>query len=246
MASTSETGHAKNVATFEDLISFCTGYGAAYQPSRAILQLPALHPQLAAARAVLQAVKTSKTAYDNATNSREIAMEPLKPLTTKIINALMSTDASPQTKDDARTVANKIRGTNKSKGKVKSGTEASTQVAKTSSTSQQSYDKLVDHFAQLIVILSAEPKYQPNEIQLSLATLNSLHAELTTRNTNVGDAWAGVSNARMNRNNVLYGEVTGLVDVAMAIKNYVKSVFGTKSPQFKQVSGLRFNRPIGD
>ena len=27
MASKSETGHSKNVANFEDLISFCTGYG---------------------------------------------------------------------------------------------------------------------------------------------------------------------------------------------------------------------------
>ena len=30
MASTSETGHAKNVANFQDLIEFVTGYGATY------------------------------------------------------------------------------------------------------------------------------------------------------------------------------------------------------------------------
>ena len=34
MPSTSETGHAKNVANFEDLISFCNGYGATYNPSK--------------------------------------------------------------------------------------------------------------------------------------------------------------------------------------------------------------------
>ena len=45
MASTTETGHAKNVATFEDLISFCTGYGATYNPSKAALKLPALTTQ---------------------------------------------------------------------------------------------------------------------------------------------------------------------------------------------------------
>ncbi len=42
MASTTETGHAKNVATFEDLISFCTGYVAAYNPSKAGLKPPAI------------------------------------------------------------------------------------------------------------------------------------------------------------------------------------------------------------
>jgi hypothetical protein len=30
----------KNVASFEDLISFCTGYGATYNPSKAALKLP--------------------------------------------------------------------------------------------------------------------------------------------------------------------------------------------------------------
>lgn len=34
MASTSETGHAKNVANFSTLISFCTAYGTKYNPSK--------------------------------------------------------------------------------------------------------------------------------------------------------------------------------------------------------------------
>ena len=43
MPSTSETGHAKNVANFEDLISFCNGYGAAYNPSKAALTITELN-----------------------------------------------------------------------------------------------------------------------------------------------------------------------------------------------------------
>ena len=92
MASTTETGHAKNVATFEDLISFCTGYGATYNPSKAALKLPALTTQNTGAIAALQAVKVAKTAYDNATNARELAFKPLKPLSTKIVNALAATE----------------------------------------------------------------------------------------------------------------------------------------------------------
>jgi len=42
MASTSETGHAKNVSNFDDLISFVTGYGTAYNPSKASIKLTAL------------------------------------------------------------------------------------------------------------------------------------------------------------------------------------------------------------
>ena len=39
MASTSETGHAKNVANFSTLISFCTAYDTKYNPSNPALSL---------------------------------------------------------------------------------------------------------------------------------------------------------------------------------------------------------------
>jgi hypothetical protein len=194
MASTIETGHAKNVATFEDLISFCTGYGATYNPSKATLKLIALNPQLTGAQAALQTVKTSKTAYDNATNARELAFVPLKPLAT-------ATDATAQTVDDARTIVNKIQG-RRAKAVVVPDAKAIAEGAepvKTASTSQQSYDKLVDHFAQLIAILTAEPKYLPNENELKVATLNTQITDMKAKNTSVVNALTAVSNARINR-----------------------------------------------
>ena len=100
MASTTETGHAKNAATFEDLISFCTGYGATYNPSKAVLKIPAMTTQLTGVNTALQAVKVAKTAYDNATNTRELAFKPFKSLCTKIVNALAATEAAKQTVDD--------------------------------------------------------------------------------------------------------------------------------------------------
>jgi hypothetical protein len=75
MASITETGHAKNVATFEDLISFCTGYGATYNPSKAALKLPALTTQNTGAIAALQAVKVAKTAFDNATKCKRVGIQ---------------------------------------------------------------------------------------------------------------------------------------------------------------------------
>ena len=109
MASISETGHAKNVATFEDLISFCTGYGVTYNPSKVALKLPGLTTQLTAANAALQAVKTAKTTFDNATNAREISFKPLKSLATKVVSALAATEATPQVVADVKSINNKIQ-----------------------------------------------------------------------------------------------------------------------------------------
>ena len=57
MASTTETGHAKNVANFEDLVSFCTGYGTTYNPTQNNIKLPALNTLHANAQNALDAVR---------------------------------------------------------------------------------------------------------------------------------------------------------------------------------------------
>ena len=201
MASTTETGHAKNVATFEDLISFCTGYGATYNPSKVALKLPALATQLTGANAALQAVKVAKTAYDNATNAREVAFKPLKPLATKIVNGLAATEATAQTVDDVKSTNIKIQG-RRAKAVEKPDAKAlaaGAEPVKTASTSQQSYDKLIDHFAQLIATLTAEPKYIPNENELKVATLNTMLTDLRAKNTAVITATTALSNARIAR-----------------------------------------------
>ncbi len=45
-----ETGHAKNVANFATLIAFCTGYGADYAPTNAMIDLAALNTALASGK----------------------------------------------------------------------------------------------------------------------------------------------------------------------------------------------------
>lgn len=246
MKSTSETGHAKNVATFEDLISFCTAYGPPYNPSKAALKLAALNGLLIAANASLQSVKVAKTAYDNATNAREIAFKPVRVLATKIVSALAATEAAEQTVADVKSTNNKIQG-KRAKAVAQPDAKAlaaGAEPVKTASTSQQSYNKLVDHFAQLVATLTAEPKYLPNEAELKVASLNTLLADLRAKNTAVINATTALSNARIARDKTLYAETTGMLDVAQGVKLYVKSLFGTTSPQYKQVSALKLlSRP---
>lgn len=250
MANSNETGHAKNVANFENLISFCTGYGADYNPSKDNLKLPALNTLFASAQTALQSVKTTKTNFDNATNLREIGFEPFKKLCTRIVNALEATDASTQTVDDAKTINRKIQGKragnlplSSGAGSVPigaSGGEMPIVEDNHNSVSQQSFDNMIDHFTKLIQLLSSEPMYNPNETDLKVVALNTLLTNLKTYNTASITAITDYSNARIARDTTLYETDTGLVDVAGEVKKYVKSVFGATSPQFKQISGLLF------
>jgi len=244
MPSTSETGHAKNVANFEDLISFCTAYGAAYNPSKESLTIIKLKELETAAKQTLQQVKTNKTGFDNATNERQTAFKDVKPLATKIVNALAVSGASTLSLDDVKTVNRKIQGT-KANGTAKTATSPTDPnfpvvSEKTISTSQQSYDSIIDHFTKIIETVSQESNYKPNETELKTVTLQAKLNNLKATNTALINGYTNWSNARINRNATLYNVLTGLVQTALDVKKYVKSVFGATSPQFKQVSGLEF------
>ena len=252
MASTSETGHAKNVANFEDLISFCTGYGATYNPTKAAIKLTALNTLRTTALGTLTTVTTANTAFMNATNTRQLIFEPLKKMATRIVNALAATDATQQTIDDAKTINRKIQGARKGSSAKPITPPTSDPNAPTPSpapegnqisVSQQSYDALVDNFKKLVSLVGSEPTYAPNEADLKVAALSTLASTLVTNNTTVITATTTISNARIARNTALYTNKTGLYDIAQEVKNYVKSVFGTTSPQYKQISGIKFTKP---
>lgn len=248
MATFIERGHQKNVANFEDLISFCIAYGTTYNPANSNITITALQAKRTAALADLQAVKTAKTALDNATNSREILFKDFKKLATRIVNALIAVSPAKQTIDDAKTINNKIQGKRATGGKkVKPGSEPapsdnpSTSEESSISVSQQSYDSLMDHFAKLIETVTQEPLYAPNEADLSIAGLNTLLTSMQTANTGVINAYTTFSNSRIVRDKTLYHESSGLVQLSTEVKKYVKSLFGASSPQYKQVSKLKFS-----
>lgn len=241
MASTSETGHAKNVANFQDLIEFVTAYGSSYNPSKNSLKLPQLIALKSSAENSLADVITKNTAYNNKVNERVSAFSGLKSLSTRLINALQTTDASEETINDAKTYNRKMQG--KKSSEAQPPIDPNTPAPNTISTSQQSYDQLIQHLSGLKSVLEAEPSYTPNETDLQITSLDAKIADLTSKNTAVATAYANVSNTRISRNKTLYTDPTSLVETANEAKKYIKSVFGATSPEFAQVKGIEFTRP---
>lgn len=240
MASTSETGHAKNVANFQDLIAFVTGYGITYNPSKNTLKIPQLNTIATNSQAKLADVITKNTAYNNAINDRIIAFTGLKSLSTRLVNALETTNASKEKISDAKGFNRKMQGRRASATQTQ--TDTNTPAPSTISTSQQSYDQLIQHFAGLISVLQSETSYIPNENDLKLTALNAKQADLTAKNNAVATAYTSISNSRIMRDKTLYDEATGLVDVATEVKKYIKSVFGATSPEYAQVKGIEFRK----
>jgi len=240
MASTSETGHAKNIANFQDLIAFVTGYGATYNPSKNALKLPQLNTLVTTSQSKLADVITKNTAYNNAVNDRMNAFDGLKALSTRLVNALETTDASKEKVSDAKGFNRKIQGKRASASAIPA--DPNTPAPATISASQQSYDQQIQHFSGLVSVLQSEASYAPNENELKIVTLTAKQTDLTTKNNAVSTAYTNISNSRIARNKTLYDEASGLVSIATEVKKYIKSVFGASSPEFAQVKGIEFKK----
>ena len=238
MASTSEVGHTKNVTNFETAITFCTGYGADYVPSNTDLLIANLTLLHIASKGALMLVKTTQTTFDNVEGERQLIFKILRKLATRIMGALVSSGVSETVIKDAETINRKIQG--KRADNKKEETPPGEKPKDTVSVSQQSYDLLIDHFEKLIELVSIQPKYNPNEADLKVTALNAYKTELETINTAVKNAYVPYNNAMDARDKKLYHPETGLVATAQLVKNYVKSIYGASSPQYKAINALRF------
>jgi hypothetical protein len=240
MASTSETGHAKNIANFQDLIAFVTLYGETYNPSKNTLKLPQLNTLATTAQTKLADVVLKNTDYNNTVNNRIIAFSNLKALSTRLVNSLQTTDASKEMIKDAKGFNRKMQG--KRASTTITQTDLTAPAPTTISASQQSYDQLIQHFAGLVSVLQSETSYTPNEDELKITTLTTKQADLTAKNNAVATSYATISTSRIARDKALYDETSGLVDIATEVKKYIKSVYGATSQEFAQVKGIEFKK----
>jgi hypothetical protein len=246
MASTAETGHAKNVSNLGVMISRLQGFGARYNPTQVAIKIPNLQTLFNSGGTTLTAVTTTKPAFTNSVNTRKQLFDDMEKLSTRGINSFDATQGVTKAQvDDAKTYIRKIRGTRKDK-KVVAPPSPDASVPATPiqiSVSQQSYDQQVEHFSKLTALWASVPAYNPNETELQNASLTAFLASLKSANQAVITTTTPYLTAMQNRNNVLYATDTGIVDLAEEVKKYVKSVKTITLPEFRQISGLKFTRP---
>jgi hypothetical protein len=242
MSASVETGHHINVANFKHLITVCTYFGLTYNPVNAALKLSAMNAQAAAATSALNDLKIAIPVYRKAVKENAMAFELLLPLVTRIINAYEAMGGDPVLLEAAREMVRELRGLRATpKAKPQEGEDGDDITDNSHSVAQTGYQSRLDNFDQFLKILGTNGSgYNPNEAGLELPELLLYYAELSTKLSAVDNAYQPVKLARNLRDVLLYHPKTGLVAVSALVKKYVKSVYGAKSPEFKQVSGLKF------
>lgn len=245
MATSSATGHVKNVDNLDTLISSVIGYGAAFNPAKASLKFPALQALSATGRNAIAAEHNGNVAEKNAGDARVAAFKLLSPLVSRTMNALRASDASTQAIEAVQMIARKIQGSTASSKKKEAAPADAAAEAKPVRhiiSQRMDFETRLDSFDLFIKQIASITQYNPNEPELKVTGLTAFYTDLKTKNIAAINAATQHNNARISRNDILYRDNTGLVDIALDTKTYVKSVFGASSPQYKQISKLLFKK----
>lgn len=238
MASTSETGNAKNIANFKLLYETNVGFGPDYNP-------PASNPRIHNANMQMQHldcdnkqknVNTQNGIFKPLINNRKIEFSTLDGIARKVRSSAKSCGAPIEFFKNVDSAVKKILGDRISKPEPTTTDPAGT------SASQQSFDNKLDFLDKLIEILKNQPLYSPNEYELSIVGLEVKQTNLENANNAVKTGVSPYNTAIKERNKALYTITTGLVDVAQQSKDYVRSKFGYTSPEFKLVSKIKFKK----
>jgi hypothetical protein len=242
---TQETGHSKNVANFETVISIVQSFGGAYAPKLSTITVANLQATATAAKNSITGWRHNYAGYTNAVSKRLIAFNELKTKSTRIINALAASGVNAEVISSARSINKKLQGV-RAKALVKEsvgtggGGSPQPEEPKHISASQQSFDTKVEHLNGIIELLQLHPEYDPNEAELKIAALQTYLKALQKANQDVVAANTNLNASRIDRNAILYGDGTGLYSIVSKVKDYVLSVYGNSSPQYKQVSKIKF------
>jgi len=243
MKSNLASGAGSNVTNLNSLNSAILGFGNRYNPINALITLTALQAVYLSGLNAVNAVDILQPANTNAKNSRSTTFDGLDKLTTRIGNSFKSIVTDEPAREHVRSLVNLIQKGRVNRKKPKAADalipEDPTTVKEISSH-KSGYDKQLDNLYKLIQFLASFPSYKPNGTDLTVAGLSALYSNLTAKNQAVTETQVQLDNARMNREAILYQPGAGLVQLSNDSKSYVKSVFGANSPEYKQISKLRF------
>lgn len=234
------------MTNFNKLIGFCTGLRTAYKPTRADMQIPMLQAAYDDANNAIEADRINIIALTVDGKDRVGLFQGFRPLCTRVFHALQSAGAPDEILKSARTILRKINGVravdiDEPADNTAAGTgPGGATTTKHSSASHQGYNDQAEHLARLIELVKSQPSYNPNEYELSVAGLTQLLAAIVESNRKNGLSDVNRAFSRLNRKDKINNPINGIVALGNDTKAYIKSVFGARSPEYREVSKLKF------
>jgi len=235
----------QNVDNMEVFTEKAITFEPAFNPSDARLSIQnQKQVKVSGDKALLGVALAERTSEDIAT-TRNAAFDALDPFVTRLINAVRISDAPAQTIEHGDSIVREYRNQRATEivppAKTAEGSDEE-ESARTNKMRNSSFNTKIENYRNLVLLVNAIVGYKTNETDLTVEAISERLDDLKRVNSACITAEAELEAARKLRDIVLYGAKTGLVDVAMDSKLYVKSAYGATSTQYKSISGITFRK----
>jgi hypothetical protein len=239
-----DSGHETNVARFAELVKRCIAFGSKFKPAKAIIKIENLKIVLASAMQAMSALKIAHTAMTNTITERTRTFRALDKLVTRLGSGAASSDILPETiekinKQVAKYHSKRIGSIDEPEPDTAAETTQEAEITR-NSVAQGSMNRKINNFVKLITMFEAEENYQPNEMDLTVQSLETMLNEVITRNDLAQDAKINFNAALEARDKILYDAELGLITCVKVTKKYARFAFGPTSKEFKRLSSLAF------
>lgn len=231
-----ETGIAINVSNGEKVVDFLNTFGPNYNPSNVAIQIPSLQALNIQAKSYIDTTRTQRQENTIDRNNRQDVYGDLETFARRVLNELSASGAQKPVIKNARRCIKDIAGDRIIP------IDTTDPDVNYNSIHKTSFPRQIQHFTDLIGVVSACPEYDPNIPELKVVALETKKEHMVTTNDAANMSEAMWSSAMRERNQFFNAEYTGYVDIYLAVKRAVKATFGNSSPQYKQISGFTFRR----
>ena len=234
MRSTSENSYGARIGNAEKLVTILHSFDD-YHPQKPEYSANEFYDRITDLKTQNNNIASKKQSYSLAVETRKQLFEKSDNSIKKVlspINATVKASFGREAKEatEIAGIIAKIRGAN-----AKTKNTATTEEA-TISQSYRSFSSQTQFFADLLVNLTHfGNNYNPSNNNLSLSELNTLHSNATLANNQVMDTYAKF----IKNNDDRISNYEQLSQIAIRIKDSVKSQYGNQSPEHILVKGLK-------
>lgn len=245
MSTTIATTHKANIYNFEKIIIDITSFGSLYNPGRTALSLDSLKKLHTKIKAADSDETSSLLLLNNARLARSDSFDNAKTIIISASNYIRSSEMPDNVKENLISISNKFLGRDRSAKKTITSMDANGNTITTETTPAPTHQDMESKLAYLdtfIKQLALNTTYNPNEANIKLVNLTAMYNDMKAKRTAELLAATVYANAQMTSNELLYAEKTGMIDLVIDVKQYVKSVFGIASSQYKTLISVKFRR----
>jgi hypothetical protein len=247
-----DAGHEKNVANFETVIIILISLGAIYDPSQALILLPALQALLTLAKNAIDAVTTAEAADDIAIDERQEEFSELYAYAVNIKRAVIVEINDDAFTKDVNSLVGKFRSKGKNTDAPDSGgdqpaTGGEPAPAAGRSTSERSYDMQIQHLTAIRELVKAKsasyaPPIAAGEDDVTIHGIEAKINALETKNNNAKNTKINLGLALNERDRILYNPAEGVIKRITLIKNQLARKPGKQSAAYQQIMALDFKK----